>query len=1063
MAQLAEGKEFLRYLNSHFNGQQVFRKTSLRVIYNEQYTASRPEGRRTGTSFSSVLYVLSQEDIIRIVYRRNGNHQVNIEYFPTTGGGVETSTVNTQDADLYNIYHANCTAQTSTRHGGMCNVCSRRAEGTEFLMFLHEQRLTTVVSKAALKRVYEVPYTKSKLNRNSNRRPGTQFSQVFFMLRRQKKVRVRSDRSIVITAHDPNLSGDGAEETEIALPEDPVQKEQMLLEWMNEHRGILVRDKFDIEVSCELDGEQGNIIINMERNRRRDSVTQLSLKNTGYFDVVFLGGMMMWKKPQYTLKDAHRVTNGVRTHTIGPGAEYSVELRIRPIRGYTRHYVPVVFHFRRQEDNRNFHIARFLSAGVTDDVIRSMRPTQPYSPPQGGAPDDFDEEVDGVRPEPPGRNGLEMGRLDQYPISHDVRRQIRADNQNLDGLRTQLSILFGTFQEYGTRFGKLLHAEEIQMEVDIRMYDLERTVMGRDSNPRLLTLQVPGLAENRPSVLKGDHLFAYEHPRGQVGTTRYKGYVHHVELNQVKLGFHRRLLDRYLPGKTFDVRFTFSRLPLQLQHRAVRTVPTRNMMEQVLFPEDSSVGLFPTARDPDEDLNFFDRMLRENEEQNQAVRHIVAGTSRPAPYLIFGPPGTGKTMTTVEAIKQVYRLHPKSVILACAPSNSAADLLAQRIIREAQIRRSLFRMNAPSRSSNTLPQDLRDARCCNYDTSGEVYFPSKEEIMQKYRIVVTTVVTAGRLASANFPPGHFTHVFIDESGHAVEPEAVIPVAGLLSPESGGQLVLAGDPKQLGPVLRSPVAIACGLGMSLLERLMTECPVYKPRADGQYDSRVLTKLVRNYRSHPAIIEEPNEQFYDGELEVYADPLVRESLCRWEHLPTEDFPVIFHGVEGEDKREGNSPSFFNAREVATVLDYVHELLNSRGTVRVNKRDIGIISPYRRQVQKIQQQLRQQYPTDHAQLKVGSVEEFQGQERLVIIVTTVRSPKLEFLRLDKEYNLGFLNNPKRFNVAITRAKALLIVVGNPHTLCRDEHWKKLVFLLSSVPLKERVVKVSQKQENK
>ncbi|XP_019633550.1 PREDICTED: putative helicase MOV-10 [Branchiostoma belcheri] len=137
-------------------------------------------------------------------------------------------------------------------------------------------------------------------------------------------------------------------------------------------------------------------------------------------------------------------------------------------------------------------------------------------------------------------------------------------------------------------------------------------------------------------------------------------------------------------------------------------------------------------------------MLRENEEQNRAVRHIVAGTSRPAPYLIFGPPGTGKTMTTVEAIKQVHTLNRESVILACAPSNSAADLLAQRLIKQPQFKSSLFRMNAVSRRWDMLPQDLKEAECSNYDTSGEVYFPSKEEIMKKYRIVVTTLVTAGR-------------------------------------------------------------------------------------------------------------------------------------------------------------------------------------------------------------------------------------------------------------------------------------------------------------------------------
>ncbi|XP_035677292.1 putative helicase MOV-10 [Branchiostoma floridae] len=541
-----------------------------------------------------------------------------------------------------------------------------------------------------------------------------------------------------------------------------------------------------------------------------------------------------------------------------------------------------------------------------------------------------------------------------------------------------------TFAGYSGRFSKLLHTEEIQMEVDIQRYNMDNEPLQRDSNPRLLRLKVPGLAENRPSVLKGDHLFVQERFGGSVGTVRYKGYVHHTELLEVKLGFHNQLVNKFIPGMTVDVQFTFARLPLRLQHRAVQDAATKPMMSHVLFPQASSVGVFQNIRDPDTRsctrFSFYDRMLRDNEEQNRAVRHIVAGTSRPAPYLIFGPPGTGKTMTTVEAIKQVHNLNYKSVILACAPSNSAADLLAQRLIKEAQFKASLFRMNAVSRRWDSLPQDLKDARCCNYDSRGEVYFPSKEEIMQKYRIVVTTLATAGS--------------------------------------------------------------ACySAAMSLLERLMTQCPLYQRGEDGQYDSRVLTKLVRNYRSHPAILKEPNNMFYDGELEVYADPLVRESLCRWENLPEPakgKFPVIFHGVEGTDEREGNSPSFFNAREVATVLDYVNELLNSRGGMRVTQNNIGIISPYRRQVQKIQHALRLQ---NYSDIKVGSVEEFQGQERLVIIVSTVRSTRQEYLKMDKDYNLGFLNNPKRFNVAITRAKALLVVVGNPYTLSRDENWGRFL----------------------
>lgn len=204
-----------------------------------------------------------------------------------------------------------------------------------------------------------------------------------------------------------------------------------------------------------------------------------------------------------------------------------------------------------------------------------------------------------------------------------------------------------------------------------------------------------------------------------------------------------------------------------------------------------------------------------------------------------------------------------------------------------------------------------------------------------------------RLVSIPIPAGHFTHFFVDEAGHAVEPECLIPVAGLLDP-SKGHLVMAGDPKQLGPILRSKAAIDHGLKTSFLERLMTDFDIYKRQSSlkPQYNHEVVTKLIENYRSHPAILTLPNEEFYDGELQVKANEMVTRSLCEWEHLPKKKFPIIFHGIEGKDEREADSPSFFNKQEVVTCCHYIEQLLESRD-IRVTPKEIGVISPYRKQV--------------------------------------------------------------------------------------------------------------------
>lgn len=278
--------------------------------------------------------------------------------------------------------------------------------------------------------------------------------------------------------------------------------------------------------------------------------------------------------------------------------------------------------------------------------------------------------------------------------------------------------------------------------------------------------------------------------------------------------------------------------------------------------------------------------------------------------------------------------------------------------------------------------------------------------------------------------GHFTHVFVDEAGQASEPECLIPL-GLVS-DANGQIVLAGDPMQLGPVIKSRLAMAYGLNVSMLERLMSR-PAYLRDEDafgacGAYNPLLVTKLVKNYRSHPALLALPSRLFYHRELEVCADPEVVTSLLGWEKLPKKGFPLIFHGVRGSEAREGRTPSWFNAAEAVQVMRYC--CLLARGiSSQVSVSDIGVITPYRKQVEKIKILLRN---VDLMDIKVGSVEEFQGQEYLAIIISTVRSNEDRFE--DDRYFLGFLSNSKRFNVAITRPKALLIVLGNPHVLVRD-----------------------------
>lgn len=162
---------------------------------------------------------------------------------------------------------------------------------------------------------------------------------------------------------------------------------------------------------------------------------------------------------------------------------------------------------------------------------------------------------------------------------------------------------------------------------------------------------------------------------------------------------------------------------------------------------------------------------------------------------------------------------------------------------------------------------------------------------------------------------------------------------------------------------------------------------------------VVKLINNWRSHPDILKFPNEEFYRGDLVPRADPMVTHSLLRWDGLATPNFPIVFHSIRGKDEREATSPSFFNADEASLVKQYLIDLFGDRrlrlsessqlapfltSLIRLKcakseSTDIGIIAPYHAQVCKIRKIL----PQTARDIKVGSVEEFQGQVRFWVIL--------------------------------------------------------------------------------
>ncbi|KAJ3554546.1 hypothetical protein NP233_g12400 [Leucocoprinus birnbaumii] len=538
---------------------------------------------------------------------------------------------------------------------------------------------------------------------------------------------------------------------------------------------------------------------------------------------------------------------------------------------------------------------------------------------------------------------------------------------------------------------------------------------------------------------------------------------------------------------TFNISFLVNARPFCLMESAVadlsaamtRTVTnltTENetsLIARWLFPEVENIAKTPPRWISDirgvNGLTLKDKDL--NDEQKHAVSSITL-REWPVPYLISGPAGTGKTRTIVETVLQILSVQPTACILLCAPSNPATDTLVLRL-RNSLKPSEMLRLNDQGRTFNQVPSKL--LQYCYIDASAENKFsiPPFKELM-KYRVVACSCIDANILADAQCTnralmrlenevitsihphstaaeaKPHWTHLLIDEAAQGSEPELCIPISivatettsitsdtGPKVPLSQPQLVLCGDRFQLGPIVSSPEARKAELDTSLLQRLF-ERPLYSDEQSTTPYYRPCTHLCKNYRSHPAILMPPSALFYNDSLV----PFAKNGRVVWERLRGK------RCCGGE--RDGNGTvksTWYNLGEIQIVMTIVKELMDEANSCEppLKARNIGIISPFRAQVWKLREMLREENLRD---VDVGTVEvgtwilrlrmrDWQGRENRVIIVSCVRSSQ-RFLEEDFQKGLGLFREPKRMNVAITRAKELLVIIGNPHLLKQDAYWK-------------------------
>ena len=444
-----------------------------------------------------------------------------------------------------------------------------------------------------------------------------------------------------------------------------------------------------------------------------------------------------------------------------------------------------------------------------------------------------------------------------------------------------------------------------------------------------------------------------------------------------------------------------------------------------------------------------------NESQLAAVRHVQAAQDV---AIIHGPPGTGKTTTLVQAILETTRRERR--VLVCAPSNTAVDLLTEKLAERGV---NVIRMGNPSRVSDLLLEHTLDAQVMAHKRYGELR--AMRQTAEQYReeagkhtrqfgweereqrrllkeearalhqeadgleryitedlLDQVQVITCTLVGASNRNIRHLTYetVFIDEAAQALEPGCWIPIA------KAGRVVLAGDHQQLPPTVKSDKAAKEGLRETLFEKCIKRQPDV---------SRMLTV---QYRMHELIMEFSSEQFYGGRL-VAAPTVVHAGLDAYDIRFSPDLPVEFLDTAGFGFQEITIPesrSTANPEEADLLLKRLAQLLEAYDQTdhEADPLRIGVIAPYRAQINYLKDAVEENDELSglllHRQLSIGTVDSFQGQERDIIAISLTRS--------NSHGEIGFLSDIRRMNVGMTRARKKLLLVGDSSTLGAHPFYK-------------------------
>ena len=436
-----------------------------------------------------------------------------------------------------------------------------------------------------------------------------------------------------------------------------------------------------------------------------------------------------------------------------------------------------------------------------------------------------------------------------------------------------------------------------------------------------------------------------------------------------------------------------------------------------------------------------------NATQEEAVNKVLHAKDV---AIVHGPPGTGKTTTLVEAVYET--LHRENQVLVCAQSNMAVDWISEKLVDRGV---SVLRIGNPSRVNDKMlsftyerrfeshpdyPQlwSIRKAIRELYarsrkgaereavrqkinslkDRATELEIRINESLFSEARVIACTLVgSANRLLTGQ----KFGTLFIDEAAQALEAACWIPI------RKADRVILAGDHCQLPPTVKAPEALRAGLGHTLMQTIVKNKP----------DTVSLVKL--QYRMNDEIMRISSEWFYGGMLQSAPEVKYRSILDF-------DTPIEWINTEGLDCNEefiGENYGRINKSEAELSIEQLKGYITKIGRERfLNERiDVGMISSYKAQVQYLRRLVRNDafFKPYRQAITINTVDGFQGQERDVILISLVRA--------NEEGQIGFLNDLRRMNVAITRARMKLIILGDASTLTRHAFYKKLYTYIESL----------------